>query len=211
VRPDVRTNAHDLNGVLGTVLAVADLNAKRPGDAEKTRAAFETIAASARDAGGLVESIARAASATEAGTDSAVERDLEYLERTHPALDAVTADLETRGRAEGIPIVDRETGRFLAVLVTAVRAQNILEIGTAFGYSALWMARAQEPGGKVLTIDPDRKRTSIAAGFFQRAGVADRIEIVNRPALEVLPGLPGESFDLVFIDALKEEYPLYLA
>ena len=210
LRPEVRTSAHDLNGVIGTILAIADLNAKRPADQEQMRAAFETITVSARTAGGLVESLMRAASAADDGTDSAVERDLDYLERIHPALDAVTADLEHSGRGEGIPIVDRETGHFLALLVSALRAKNILEIGTAFGYSALWMARALEPGGRILTIDPDRTRTGIAAGFFQRAGIAERIEIVNRPALEVLPELPKDSFDLIFIDALKEEYPRYL-
>ncbi len=210
MRPDVRTRAHDLNGVLGSILASADLNAQRQADAEKSRLAFQTIAVSARNAGGLVESLVEAASVSDSGTDSAVDRDLEYLERIHPTLDHVADELESQGRSEGIPIVDRESGRLLALLVSAIRAQNILEIGTAFGNSTLWMARAQERGGKIVTIDPDRKRTDIAQGFFRRAGVAERIEIINRPALDVLPELPKEHFDLVFIDALKEEYPLYL-
>ncbi len=210
MRPDVRTNAHDLNNVIGTMLAVADLNAKRAADAAQTRAAFETIATSARNAGDLLNSLTRAATAADEGTDSAWERDLEYLERTHPAIDAIASELESSGRGEGIPIVDRETGRFLSVLVSALRADNILEIGTAYGYSTLWMARAQGATGKIITIDPDRTRTAIASAFFARAGVGARVEIVNRPALEVLPGLPKDSFDLIFIDALKEEYPQYL-
>ena len=211
MRPDVRNYAHDLNGVIGAMLANAELHAKRPGDAEQTRAAFETIAASARHAGDLIERLAHAATVSEGGTDSAYERDLGYLGSIHPSIDGVAAELERKGRGEDIPIVDRETGRFLAVLVRATQAQRILEIGTAYGHSTLWMARAQPAEGKIITIDPDRECTAIASGFFKRAGVADRIEIVNQPALEVLPTFDKESFDFVFIDALKEEYPEYLA
>jgi predicted O-methyltransferase YrrM len=193
------------------MLATADLHAKRPVDAEKTSAAFESIAMSARNAGSLVERLARAATASEGGTDSAYERDLDYLERVHPPIDEVATDLERSGRGEDIPIVDRDSGRFLSLLVRATHSQNILEIGTAYGYSALWMSRAQGPTGKIVTIDPYRERTAIAGGYFKRAGVAGRIEIINRPALEVRPTVLKASFDLVFIDALKEEYPQYLA
>jgi predicted O-methyltransferase YrrM len=210
VRPDVSTHAHDLNGVLGAILATADFAATRKRDGDATRTAFENIATSARKAGGLVESLVRAATVSDAGTDSAYERDLAYLERIHPPIDAVMSELERKGRDAGIPIVDRETGRFLSVLVSATGAANILEIGTAFGHSTLWMARAQSSGGRVVTIDPDKDRTAVAAGFFKQAGVAERITIVNEPALAVLPTLPKDSFDLVFIDALKEEYPQYL-
>ena len=211
MRSDVRTYAHDLSGAIGTMLAIADLNAKRSIDPHTAAAAFESITVTARNAGRLVDNLARAATVAEGGSDSAYERDLDYLERVHPALDAVATDLEKVGRSQSIPIVDRETGRFLSVLVSAVQPQNILEIGTAYGYSTLWMARAQGPKGKILTIDPDRERTALASGFFQRAGVAKQIEIVNRPALDVLPTLPKESFEFIFIDALKEEYPQYLA
>ena len=210
MRVDVRTHAHDLNGALGAILATADLAATRKGDGAAAQTAFENIVTSARKAGGLVESLVRAATVSDQGTDSACERDLEYLERIHPPIDEIMADLERQGRDAGIPIVDRETGRFLSVLVSATGAANILEIGTAFGHSTLWMARAQGAGGKIVTIDPDKDRTAIANSFFERAGVADRITIINQPALAVLPTLPRDSFDMVFIDALKEEYPQYL-
>ena len=210
MRSDVRTYTHDLANVVGTMLATSGVGVTRSADSAATRSAFETIAASARRAGDLIERLNHAATVSEQGSDSAYERDLEYLERIHPPLDEVTAELERSGRAEGVPIVDRDSGRFLAVLVAAVAPQRILEIGTAFGYSALWMSKAQGPSGRLVTIDPDERRTAIASSFFKRAGVADRIEIVNRPALDVLPTLPRESFDLVFIDALKEEYPQYL-
>ena len=88
--------------------------------------------------------------------------------------------------ARGIPIVDRAAGRFLSVLVHCMQANRILEIGTAYGYSTLWMALALPPAGRIWTIDPDIERTQVAATYFRRAGVEDQIEIINQPALEVL-------------------------
>ncbi|GEM_PF-269192 len=210
MRQDVRTHAHDLNGALGVILASADLHVHRNGESEDNRAAFSLIMEAARKASGLVEKLAGAATADEAGMDSAYERDLDYLDRIAGSPDPVLADLERSGRLEEIPIVDRETGRLLEVLVAAKSAQRVLELGTAYGYSTVWMAKALAPGARIVTIDPDRERTQIAHGFFQRAGVADRIEIRNAPALDVLAELPEKSFDVIFIDALKEEYSGYL-
>ena len=210
MRQDVRTHAHDLNGALGVILASADLHVHRGGESDDDRAAFSLIVDAARKASGLVEKLANAATADEGGMDSAYERDLDYLERIAGAPDPVLADLERSGRLEEIPIVDRETGRLLEVLVAAKSAQRVLELGTAYGYSTVWMAKALAPGGRIVTIDPDRERTQIAHGFFQRAGVADKIEIRNAPALDVLAELPEKSFDVIFVDALKEEYSGYL-
>lgn len=192
------------------MLAIADLHAKRLAEADKTRAAFDGIAKSARKASDLLQQLTKAATMSEAGTDSAHERDLDYLQRVHAPIDALLSELEQRGRSAGIPIVDRETGRFLSVMASCMLASNILEIGTAVGYSTLWMARAQPETGSILTIDPDCGRTAVAAEFFERAGVAGRIEIVNQPALAVLPTLPKRHYDIIFVDALKEEYPEYL-
>jgi caffeoyl-CoA O-methyltransferase len=150
--------------------------------------------------------------------------DLAYIDELHGPPPATLAELEEHGLRDGIPIVDRATGRALAVLAAGRR--RILEIGTAYGYSTLWMALAMAPEGKLTTIDPDRARTDIARGYWRRAGVPDeQITVVNRPALEALgtggdgeQGGAGDSddealdgpFELVFIDALKEEYIAYL-
>ncbi len=150
--------------------------------------------------------------------------DLAYIDELHGRQPATLAELEEHGLRDGIPIVDRATGRALAVLAAGRR--RILEIGTAYGYSTLWMALAMAPEGKLTTIDPDRVRTDIARGYWRRAGVPDeQITVVNRPALEALSGggdgdqgsgADGDDegldgpFDLVFIDALKEEYIAYL-
>lgn len=141
---------------------------------------------------------------------SPFDADLDYLHRLHPAPDRVTDELEARGHEKEIPIVDRATGRLLSVLATALPARSILEIGTAYGFSTLWLAKGQPADGRIITIDPDVERTTIARSFWDRAGVGERITVINEPALGALPKLAGRQFDLVFIDALKEEYPDYL-
>jgi predicted O-methyltransferase YrrM len=150
--------------------------------------------------------------------------DLAYIDELHGPQPATLAELEEHGLRDGIPIVDRATGRALAVLAAGRR--QILEIGTAYGYATLWMALAMTPEGRLTTIDPDTARTDIARGYWRRAGVPDeRITVINRPALEALRGGADRSqggsedggptmldgpLELVFIDALKEEYIDYL-
>ncbi|MDQ6825985.1 MAG: O-methyltransferase [Candidatus Eremiobacteraeota bacterium] len=134
----------------------------------------------------------------------------EYLEREHRELPELLLELEQHGRRDGTPIVSRSTGRMLSTLVHCMQANRILEIGTAYGYSTLWMALALPPAGKIWSIDPDMARTEIACGYLRRAHKLDAIQIINQPALEVLPTFPQRNLDIVFIDALKEEYEAYL-
>ncbi len=119
-------------------------------------------------------------------------------------------ELEQLGHADDIPIVARETGRLLSTLVHAMQANRILEIGTAYGYSTLWMALAMPAAGKIWTIDPDAERTALARTFWERAGCGEAVEVLNQPALDVLPTFPVRNLDIVFIDALKTEYEAYL-
>jgi predicted O-methyltransferase YrrM len=138
--------------------------------------------------------------------------DLDWIESISPPIGAVAADIEGAAAPIGVPIVDRDVGRALAVL--AVGRRRIVEVGTAFGYSTLWMALAQPADGTIATIDPDTRRTDLARRWWRRAGIADeRIMQVSAPALEAFaagePALAG-PFDLVFIDALKPEYGDYL-
>lgn len=137
-------------------------------------------------------------------------RDLSYLARLHDEPAPLLLELEQHGTREGIPIVDRAAGRLLSVLVHCMQANRILELGTAYGYSTLWMALALPPAGHIWTIDPDIERTEIAASYFRRAGVEERVEIINQPALEVLEWFPQRNLDIVFIDAVKTEYEDYL-
>lgn len=138
-----------------------------------------------------------------------VDRDLEYLEQAHAPVDSVLAEMLKRGREEGIPIVSPASGRLLRTLVLALAPKRVLEIGTAIGFSTLWMAAALPPGGRIDTIDPDRSRTDRARRYWLKAGVSDRVRVTNEPALRVIPRLaPGIEF--AFIDALKTEYAAYL-
>ncbi len=138
--------------------------------------------------------------------------DLEWIDSRASALPAALAAIEAAARPLGIPIVDRDSGRVLSVLAGGRR--RIVEVGTAYGYSTLWMALGQPPDGTIVTIDPDRERTDLARGWWREAGIGDdRITVVTAPALDAFaardPALAG-PFDLAFIDALKPEYEAYL-
>jgi caffeoyl-CoA O-methyltransferase len=139
----------------------------------------------------------------------AVSSDLEYLEGIHPPMGPVLEEMLKAGRSEGVPIVQPASGRLLRVLVAAMAPKRVLEIGTAIGFSTLWMASALPPGGRIDTIDPDRSRTDRARRYWLRAGVTDRVRVINEPALRVLPRLPP-GIDFAFIDAIKTEYSAYL-
>ena len=140
---------------------------------------------------------------------SAVSTDLDYLEGIHPPMGPVLEEMLKSGRAEGVPIVSPATGRLLRVLVAATAPKRVVEIGTAIGFSTLWMASALPTGGRIDTIDPDRSRTDRARKYWLRAGVTDRVRVVNEPALRVLPRLAA-GIEFAFIDALKTEYSAYL-
>jgi predicted O-methyltransferase YrrM len=135
--------------------------------------------------------------------------DLEYLEGVHTAAPSVLRVMETEGRRGRIPIVATAVARFLHVAIAARRPARVLEIGTAIGYSTAWMALALPPGGRITTIDPDSERTARARAFWRRLRVDGRIEVINAPALQVLPRLKNQ-FQACFIDAVKEEYGRYL-
>lgn len=135
---------------------------------------------------------------------------LRYLESVHPAPHPLLLELEQHGRKDGIPLVSRETGRFLSVLVHMMQANRILEIGTAYGYSTLWMALAQPPMGKIWTIDPDSTRTGVALEYIRRAGEDDHIIVFNQDAVELLENFQQRNLDIVFIDADKDQYQDYL-
>ena len=196
---DVREAAHELSTHLSAILALADLERKR---AERRGAeppeVFTTIADAVRRA------------AADADVLASTSRDKAYLRSVNGAGDALLEELARLCERDGIPLVEPDTARFLEVMVSAMLAGSILELGTAYGYSALCMARAQPETGRIWTIDPDRRRTTIAREYFERAGVARRIEVIEQPALDVLPKLAQRQYDIVFIDALKEEYEDYL-
>jgi predicted O-methyltransferase YrrM len=131
-----------------------------------------------------------------------------YLQDLRPERSPVMREMEELAEREGVPIVHWETGRFLAIQVRALDPERVLEVGTAIGSSTLHMA-AQLGRGRIVTIERDPTRVRQATDFLTRAGVADRVEIVEADAMQAIEELPG-PFDLLFLDASKDEYAEYL-
>ena len=104
-----------------------------------------------------------------------------------------------------------DQGALLYLLVKISRARRVVELGTFTGMSSLWMARALPDDGRLLCLDVSEEWTAVARSYWERAGVADRVELRLGPALDTLRSLPPEpQFDLAFIDADKRSYPDYL-
>jgi predicted O-methyltransferase YrrM len=131
----------------------------------------------------------------------------EYLERIRPERSPVMAEMEELAERERVPIVHWETGRMLAALCRALDPV-VLEVGTAIGYSTLHMAEQLERG-RVVTLERDPERVQQARGFLERAGVADRVEILEGDARETIARAEG-PFGLLFVDATKAEYRDYI-
>ncbi len=127
------------------------------------------------------------------------------------ALDAALA----AGEAAGLPpiAITPNQGKMLELLARIQDAHNILELGTLGGYSTIWLARALPAGGRLITLERDPGYAELAHANIARAGLADTVQIRVGPALETLPELHEEGvgpFDLIFIDADKQNYPGYL-
>lgn len=138
----------------------------------------------------------------------------EYLLEHRTPDDAILSELrrETRermGARAGMQIAP-EQGTLLCLLVAAIGARQVIEVGTFTGYSALCMARGLPPDGRLIACDVSEEYTAVARRYWEKAGVADRIELRLGPAAETLRALPREeAFEFAFIDADKESYPVY--
>ncbi|MFQ5886988.1 MAG: O-methyltransferase [Anaerolineae bacterium] len=136
----------------------------------------------------------------------------EYLEGFGKASDSLLLEMEERARAkeDPIPIIPLATARLLTFLVATIRAERILEIGTAIGYSTIWLARAAQPhGGQITTIEISERLAGEAQKNIERAGLLGAVTILIGDAERIVPRLTG-SFDLIFQDAEKSLYPRLL-
>jgi len=134
-----------------------------------------------------------------------------YLETLLGERDPLLREIEEQSLKETIPIVTPMVGNFLNLLVHMGKAQAILEIGTAIGYSTIWLGRAAEKtGGHVTTIDLNKDRLARAVKYVERAGLQNCITALEGDARKILPTLDS-GFDFVFIDAAKGEYLDYLS
>jgi predicted O-methyltransferase YrrM len=130
----------------------------------------------------------------------------EYIASLLPERDETLRAIEEQGKLRNIPIVGPAVGRFFYQLAQMVGAESVFEMGSAIGYSTIWWARAVGQDGKVIYTDGNRQNAEEARGYFQRAEVADRIDVRTGDALELLSEEKGQ-FDIIFCDIDKEDYP----
>ncbi|MDE0109435.1 MAG: class I SAM-dependent methyltransferase [Bryobacterales bacterium] len=137
-----------------------------------------------------------------------------FMLRNRTSEDRLLSELrrETEERVGALAgmMISEEQGLFLRILVAAVGAKQVVEVGTFTGYSAACMAAAMPADGRLLCCDVSKEWTSIGAPYWKRGGLADRIDLRIAPALDTLRELPGEPpVDFAFVDADKHNYVAY--
>lgn len=135
----------------------------------------------------------------------------DYIAGLFSAEDELLASLREEADRTGLPpiAISADEGRLLQVLLRAIKATHVLEVGTLGGYSAICMARALPAEGRLLSIEIEERHAAFARRYIDRAELSDRIEVRVGRALDVLPSLDGEQFDAIFLDADKEPLPTY--
>ena len=136
----------------------------------------------------------------------------DYLSALFAPEDAVLLALREEADRSGLPpiSISPDEGQLLHVLLAAIGARRVLEVGTLGGYSAIWMARALPADGQLVSIEIDTLHADFARRFIALAGLDTIVEVRVGRALDLLPALDGTRFDAVFLDADKEPLPTYL-
>jgi len=137
-------------------------------------------------------------------TDPRIDTYLRSLQARHD--EDVLLEMEAEGDRRGFPIVGRNVGVTLELLARSIQARTVFELGSGFGYSAYWFARAVGPEGEVHCTDGDPENEVAAAGFLARAGLVDRIRYHVGDAVTRLAETPG-TFDVIYDDIDKDGYP----
>jgi predicted O-methyltransferase YrrM len=133
-----------------------------------------------------------------------------YLRGLAEAEDEPLRAARARSEESDIPAVPAETGAVLRFLARANAARTVVEIGSGGGYSGLWFLGGMDPKGILTTIEIDSANQSLAQQAYAEAGASGRVRSLLGPALQMLPKLADAAYDIVFVDALKSEYPEYL-
>ena len=123
-----------------------------------------------------------------------------------PTAHPVIEEMEARAEADGFPIIGRAVGRLLELQARAIGARRVIELGSGFGYSAYWFARAVGEDGEVICTEENEDLIRDAEVYLGRAGLWDRVAYQRADGLEVLKGSEGE-FDVVYVDTHKFQYP----
>ncbi|WP_124065957.1 O-methyltransferase [Clostridium sp. E02] len=137
------------------------------------------------------------------------QRITDYIKSLEPDRSSLLTEIGLKARKEGVPVIKEETAAFLQTMTAAMQPHAILEIGTAVGYSTLLMAGIMPVDCHISTIEKYEKRIPEAKRNFERAGESERITLYEGDAEAILKGLKG-PFDLVFLDAAKGQYLIWL-
>lgn len=139
----------------------------------------------------------------------------DYSQEVFGAQDDLLTHLADEATAAGLPTISvgPDVGRLLMILTSMTLGRVAIEVGTLGGYSAIWITRGLQPDGRLITIEPDHKHADFAQRQFEKAGLADQIDLQRGTGIEVLTQLAAEmepgSVDVLFLDATKGEYTDY--
>ena len=136
------------------------------------------------------------------------ERFVTYIHSLEKPNSEILTEIEQAAHKDLVPIIRKEMESFLRVILTIKHPKEILELGTAIGYSAILMSECCD--AKITTIENYEKRIPIARENFEKAGKSDQLEVLEGDALEVMKTLPKEKYDFIFMDAAKAQYINYL-
>ena len=136
------------------------------------------------------------------------ERFVTYIHSLEKPNSEILTEIEQAAHKDLVPIIRKEMESFLRVILTIKHPKEILELGTAIGYSAILMSECCD--AKITTIENYEKRIPIARENFEKAGKSDQIELLEGDAMEVMKTLPDEKYDFIFMDAGKAQYINYL-
>ena len=131
---------------------------------------------------------------------------LHYLNSLTPPRDSTLQQMERIAAEKRFPIIGPLVGRLLFQLALLTRARRIFELGSGYGYSAIWFARGLQPGGRIICTDGSRENAALAARFFKQADIEGLVDYRTGDALSLLAKEPG-SFDIILNDVDKHEYP----
>ncbi len=138
------------------------------------------------------------------------ERIVSYIHSLERSNGPLLDEMEAYAKENRVPIIRKEVESFLKVLLTMKQPEQILELGTAIGYSAILMGGCLDEKSKIITIENYEKRIPIARENIRRAGMEDKIHLIFGDALEEMKKMGNESVDFLFMDAAKAQYPFYL-
>jgi predicted O-methyltransferase YrrM len=138
--------------------------------------------------------------------NSAFPRVDEYLMKALPKRDSVLMEMEAYSLDQGFPFIGPLVGEFLGILARSIQAKTCFELGSGFGFSALHLARALPPDGKVVCTDGEKDNADLAKKFFKKAGQLSKLDFRVGDALTILKEYPG-PFDIMLMDIEKKDYP----